>query len=69
MTCTPKLLTAGAWLLLFALACCSTNPSTSASTPQHRELSPILRNLETAGKIQIVGCIYKLETDCVQFLQ
>jgi len=34
-----------------------------------RELSPILRDLETAGKIQIVGCIYDLETGRVQFLQ
>jgi len=34
-----------------------------------RELSPILRDLETAGKIQIVGCIYELETGRVQFLQ
>ena len=34
-----------------------------------RELSPILRDLETAGKIQIVGCIYNLETGRVQFLQ
>ncbi len=33
-----------------------------------REISPILRELETAGKIQIVGCIYHLETGRVQFL-
>jgi len=33
-----------------------------------RELSPILRDLETAGTIQIVGCIYDLETGRVQFL-
>jgi carbonic anhydrase len=34
-----------------------------------RELSPILRDLESAGKIQITGCIYDLETGRVQFLQ
>ncbi len=34
-----------------------------------RELSPILRDLEKAGKIQIVGCIYDLGTGRVQFLQ
>jgi len=34
-----------------------------------RELSPILRDLESHGKIQIVGCIYHLETGRVQFLQ
>jgi carbonic anhydrase len=34
-----------------------------------RELSPILRDLESAGKIQIVGCIYNLETGRVQFLK
>ena len=33
-----------------------------------RELSPILRDLEHEGKIQIVGCIYNLETGRVQFL-
>lgn len=33
-----------------------------------RELSPILRDLESAGKIQIVGCIYNLDTGRVQFL-
>jgi carbonic anhydrase len=33
-----------------------------------RELSPILRDLESAGKIQIVGCIYELETGRVRFL-
>lgn len=33
-----------------------------------RELSPILRDLEGAGKIQIVGCIYDLETGRVRFL-
>ena len=33
-----------------------------------RELSPILRDLESAGKIQIVGCIYDLGTGRVQFL-
>ncbi len=34
-----------------------------------RELSPILRDLEKAGKIQIIGCIYDLSTGRVQFLQ
>jgi len=34
-----------------------------------RELSPTLRDLESAGKIQIVGCIYDLETGRVHFLQ
>ena len=34
-----------------------------------RELSPILRDLESQGKIQIAGCIYHLETGRVQFLQ
>ena len=34
-----------------------------------RELSPILRDLEKTGKIQIVGCIYDLGTGRVQFLQ
>jgi carbonic anhydrase len=33
-----------------------------------RELSPVLRDLESAGKIQIVGCIYDLETGRVNFL-
>jgi carbonic anhydrase len=33
-----------------------------------RELSPILRDLERAGKIQIAGCIYDLATGRVQFL-
>ncbi len=33
-----------------------------------RELSPILRDLESAGKIQIVGCFYDLDTGRVQFL-
>ncbi len=33
-----------------------------------RKLSPILRDLETAGKIQIAGCIYDLETGRVRFL-
>lgn len=33
-----------------------------------RELSPILRELEHAGKIQIAGCIYDLETGRVRFL-
>lgn len=34
-----------------------------------RALSPILRDLEREGKIQIAGCIYNLETGRVQFLQ
>ena len=34
-----------------------------------RELSPILRDLERQGKIQIAGCIYNLESGRVQFLQ
>ncbi len=33
-----------------------------------REISPILRDLESAGRIQIVGCIYHLSTGRVQFL-
>jgi carbonic anhydrase len=33
-----------------------------------RELSPILRDLENAGKIQIAGCIYDLDTARVRFL-
>jgi carbonic anhydrase len=33
-----------------------------------RELSPILRDLENAGKIQIAGCIYDVETGRVRFL-
>jgi carbonic anhydrase len=33
-----------------------------------RELSPILRGMESEGKIGIVGCIYNLETGRVQFL-
>ena len=33
-----------------------------------RELSPILRGMESEGKIQIVGCIYDLETGRVRFL-
>ena len=33
-----------------------------------RELSPILRDLEGAGKIQIAGCIYDLESGRVRFL-
>ena len=32
------------------------------------ELIPILRDLESAGKIQIVGCIYHLDTGRAQFL-
>lgn len=33
-----------------------------------RELSPILRGMESEGAIRIVGCIYNLETGRVQFL-
>jgi len=33
-----------------------------------RELSPILRDLENAGKIQIAGCIYDVDTGRVRFL-
>jgi len=33
-----------------------------------RELSPILRDLESAGKIQIAGCIYDVDTGRVRFL-
>ena len=33
-----------------------------------RELSPVLRDLESAGKIQITGCIYDLNTGRVRFL-
>ena len=33
-----------------------------------RALSPILRDLESKGKIQIVGCIYNLGTGGVRFL-
>src|SRR5262245_29340565 len=32
-----------------------------------RELSPILREMESEGKIQMVGCIYNLETGRVRF--
>src|SRR5258707_15075736 len=34
-----------------------------------RDLSPVLRDLETAGKIQVAGCIYDLGTGRVRFLQ
>jgi carbonic anhydrase len=34
-----------------------------------RELSPILSDLERAGKIKIAGCVYDLDTGRVQFLQ
>jgi carbonic anhydrase len=33
-----------------------------------RELSPILRDLENAGKIEITGCIYDLNSGRVRFL-
>ncbi len=33
-----------------------------------RELSPILRDMEKAGEIQIVACIYDLDTGRVRFL-
>jgi carbonic anhydrase len=32
-----------------------------------RELSPVLRDLENAGKIQIAGCVYDLDTGRVRF--
>lgn len=35
---------------------------------QLREMSPTLRDLETSGKIQIVGSVYDLETGRVHFL-
>jgi carbonic anhydrase len=34
-----------------------------------REMSPILRDMENAGKIQIKGCIYDVKTGRVRFLQ
>jgi len=34
-----------------------------------RELRPSLRDLESAGKIQITGCVYYLDTGRVRFLQ
>jgi carbonic anhydrase len=34
-----------------------------------RELSPILSDLEKAGKIRITGCVYNLETGLVRFFQ
>jgi carbonic anhydrase len=33
-----------------------------------RELSPVLRDLESAGKIKIAGCVYDLATGRAQFL-
>ena len=33
------------------------------------ELSPVLRDLDSAGKIQITGCIYDLKTGRVRFLR
>lgn len=33
-----------------------------------RDLSPILRDMESEGQIQMVGCIYDLETGRVRFL-
>ena len=33
-----------------------------------RELSPILRDMEKEGKIQVVGCMYNLDTGRVEFL-
>ena len=33
-----------------------------------RELSPILRGMETEGQIGVVGCIYSLDTGRVRFL-
>ena len=40
----------------------------SLTVARIRELSPILRDLESAGKIQIAGCIYDLDTGRVRFL-
>jgi len=34
-----------------------------------RELSPILKGMESEGKIQIVGCVYDLGTGRVKFLE
>jgi carbonic anhydrase len=34
-----------------------------------RELSPILRQMESEGKIQIAGCVYDLKTGRVHFLE
>ena len=34
-----------------------------------RELSPILKGMETEGEIQIAGCVYDLATGRVQFLE
>ena len=34
-----------------------------------RELSPILRDMESEGKIRIVGCMYDLETGRVRFFE
>lgn len=39
----------------------------SLTVARIRELSPILRDLESAGKIQIAGCIYDLDTGRVRF--
>jgi carbonic anhydrase len=33
-----------------------------------RELSPLLREMESSGKIQIAGCLYDLKTGRVRFL-
>ena len=35
---------------------------------QIRQLSPILRDMERAGEIQLAGCIYDLDTGKVRFL-
>ena len=41
----------------------------SMTVARIRELSPILRDLENAGKIQIAGCLYDLESGRVRFLK
>ena len=33
-----------------------------------REMSPVLRDLETNGNIKIVGSMYNLETGVVEFV-
>jgi carbonic anhydrase len=33
-----------------------------------RELSPILSDMEKAGQIKVVGCVYELETGRARFL-
>jgi carbonic anhydrase len=38
------------------------------SVERIRELSPVLREMESAGKIQIAGCVYDLKSGRVKFL-